>query len=271
MTTVASASFRRLRHAMGPNWLVDGEGELVGYALDVIKDAFVQRLFLGLLARMPETSAADGLAAIGRDRRVLRGISETEDEYAQREIRWLDDRKRAGNPFALMQKLAEYTGPLPSFRTVDARGNWFSRAADGTETYLLKQGNWNWDNKPFDAKGRKRWSRFWVIIYPNGLWSPSPNNWGDTAGPGWGESTGTIGSTALPDQVQSIRFLVSDWMPGGTRCVNIILAFDPTSFNPTSAFDAAGMPGGLWERASRNVAGVQVPARLSTARFWDGV
>lgn len=258
----APARFRLLRRFLGPKWLTTGEGELVGYSLDLMKDAFVQRLFLGLLARYPETSPKDGLVAIGRDRRVLRGITETTDSYVARNLKWLDDRKTTGNPFALMQKLAEYTGPLCSFRTVDARGNWLSRAADGTETYLLNQGNWNWDGAP----AGRRWSRFWIIIYPNGLWTEGPAAWGPSDPQGWGDVGQTWGSTATPDQVQTIRFLVSDWMPGGTTCVNIILAFDPASFNPASP-----EPDGHWARGSKNVGGVQVPSRLATARYWDGV
>ncbi len=256
-------SFRRLRKFLGPKWLVgEDDGELAGYALDVMKDAFVQRVFLGLLARLPETAPTDALAALGRDRRVTRGRTETEEAYAERLIRWLDDRKVAGNPFALMRKLSEYTGAGPSFRTVDARGNWYSRAADGTETALLKQENWDWDGA--DAS---RWSRFWVIIYPTGLWTELPNDWGDTDGDGWGGTQGaTWGSTATAGDVQTIRFLVSDWKPQGTRCVNIILALDPDSFDPASP-----EPDGLWGGWSKNVGGVQVPSRLATARYWDGV
>lgn len=272
---MSATSFRLLRRAMGPRWLVaDGdEGEAVGYSLDLIKDAWLDRLRRGLLARFPqngpngETAPTDALTAMGRDRRLVRGISETDAAYALRLRRWLDDRKVAGNPFALMQKLAEYCGPLPSFRTVDARGNWFSRAADGTISVSLAQANWDWDGL---AVG-KRWARFWVVIYPNGLWTESAYDWGDLAGPGWGEATsGTWGSTAEADQIATIKHIVNDWKPGGTRCVNIILAFDPTSFDPAGAPHAAGLPDGLWQRGSKTVDGVRVPSRLSTARYWDG-
>jgi hypothetical protein len=263
---VSGPRFRTTRRHISPRWLTSGDGELVGYSLDLVKDAFVERARLGLLARLPETAPTDALVAIGRDRRVVRGIGETDASYAQRLIRWLDDRKRAGNPYALLQKLAEYLGPLPSLRTVDNRGNWYSRAADGTESAVLNEGNWDWDGN------EDRWSRFWVIIYPNGLWTESQFDWGDTAGPDWGENNGTTwGSTAPSEHVQSVRFIISDWKPAGTRCVNIIIAFDNASFDPTASVSAPGMPNGLWGGWSKNVGGVQVPARLDTARYWDGV
>ncbi len=270
----APARFRTLRDKIAPRWLTSGEGGLVGYALDIVKDAFVERARLGLMARFPQndptgqtTAPPDALAALGRDRRVVKGISETDVQYAARLVQWLNDRRTAGNPFTLMQKLAEYTGPLCSFRTVDVRGNWYSRAADGTETSLLKEGNWDWDG---DGTGT-RWSRFWVIVYPNGLWTPSLADWGDAAGPDWGEPVGSLGSTATAEQVSTMRFLVNDWKPAGTRCINIILAFDAASFGPTSISSGSGMPSGVSGRWSRNLAGVQVPSRVSTARYLDGV
>ncbi len=197
----------------------------------------------------------------------MRGINESAESYAARLVLWLDDRKTAGNPFALMRKLSEYTGAGCVFRTVDARGNWYTRAVDGTQTLLLAQGNWNWDDRPTDSIGRTRWSRFWVIVYPPAsLWGES-RLWGQGA---WGDTTASIGTSALVDQVSTMRAIVADWKPAGTRCVNIIEAFDPASFDPTAAVDAAGMPGGFWEHWSRFFGNTRIPARLDTARFWDG-
>lgn len=259
----------RIRKFLAPRWLTEEEGELVGYSLDIMKAAMLERFRLGLLARFPqngpngETAPPDALVAIGRDRRVVRALDETDAEYAARLLLWLDDRVRQGNPFMLMQKLAEYLGPLPSYRTVDARGNWYSRAADGTETSSLKQENWDWSGEPIG----ERWSRFWVIIYPGGLWAESTYLPGDLGAP----TVGTVGepsasTTAPVEHVETVRAIVADWMPAGTRCINIIVPLDPASFDPT-----APEPDGTWERKSTYVAPTQVPARLDTARFWDGV
>jgi hypothetical protein len=258
-----SATFRTTRRFLGPRWLVSrGDSELVGYSLDLVKDAFADRVYQSLLVRFPEVAPDDALPLLGRDRRVTRGRNEARDTYVQRLLAWLDDRKTAGNPFSLMQKLAEYVGPSfgCSFRTVDVRGNWYSRAADGTRSFLVNQANWNWDNHA------DRWSRFWVIIYPGTLWERR-DTWGD---PGlvWGGVAGTWGSTATAEEAESVRAIVADWKPAGTRCVNVILAFDPASFDPASA---GTNPAGLWGRWSKNVGGTQVAARLSTAIYWDGV
>lgn len=259
------ASFFAARRASLAGWLLDGEGGLVGDTLDLIKHMWLERLRLGHLARFPQQDAdgtpgpSDALAALGRDRRVKRGINESDEAYARRLILWLDDRRKCGSPFALMKKLAEYCGPLPSFRTVDQRGNWFSRAADGTETYLLDQGNWVWDEDP-----STKWSKFWVIIYPNGLWVDGPA-WGDV-GTEWGAGDYSWGSTATGEEVKTVRSIIQDWKPKNARCVNIIIAMDPASFDPSSP-----EPDSSWAKGSKNVGGVQVSSRLATARYWDGV
>ena len=61
-----ATNFRGIRKFLGPKWLVrdGGDSEKVGYSLDSLKDAFVQRLQNGLLARFPQqdpngTPAAD--------------------------------------------------------------------------------------------------------------------------------------------------------------------------------------------------------------------
>lgn len=266
----APKRFRTTRSKLIPRWLSSGEGGLVGFALDVLSDGFVERARLGLLARFPQndptgntTAPPDALAAMGRDRRVTRGFNEGDVSYARRLKAWLDDRRVAGSAWSILQKIAEYMGPTgASFRLVDNSGNWYSIDANGNRTYKLATGNWNWDNRP------DLWSRFWVIVYPGTFWLPAPA-WG--SGPAWGAGPYGWGSNATRDQIASIRGIISDWQSAGTRCMNIIVAFDPASFDPNALPGAAGMPDGTWGAWSKNVGGVQVPARLTTALYFDGV
>src|SRR5665213_884365 len=260
-------NFRTLRKFLGPSWLTtEGDSLLVGYSLDLVKDAFIERVRLGLLARFPQQDKSgtpapdDAVAAMGRDRRVVRGLNETTQSYVGRLLTWLDDWKTAGNAFTLMKRLSEYLGPGSSFRTVDNSGNWYSRAADGTQSLLINQANWDWDSNA------AKWSRFWVVIYPPASLFVAEDTWGTGT---WGDG-GTWGSTATVDQVSTIRSLIADWKPAGTRCVNIIISFDPAAFDPTSARDATGMPDGSWAHWSRNVFGTQQATRLATARYFDG-
>jgi len=266
--TAPLRNFRGFRRFAAPRWLTDGEGGLVGYALDIMRDALLERVRLGMLARFPQQDAngtpgpTDALTAMGRDRRMVRGIGETDATYAARLKDWLTDRRTAGNPFTLMKQLAAYCDPAGtsgcSFRTVDASGNWYSRSAAGVETSSLATANWDWDS----STPASQWSRFWVIVYPGTLWAESENYGGASS---WGDTDRTWGSTMTLEQSATLRAIVADWKPTGTRCINIILAFDPASFDP-----AAPEPDGLWGAWSKVVAGVRVPARLSTARYLDG-
>ncbi len=258
----APGRFRLLRKFIAPRWLTTGDGELVGYALDLLKDAFVERLRLGHLARFPdngpngETPPADALVAQGRDRRVVRGIYETDAEYAVRLKSWLDERRTAGNPFTLLRQLAAYCGPGFSFRTYDVRGNCFSRDVDGNETYAAT--TWDWDGQP------DRWSRFWVIIYPTGIWTVNSDQYADP-GNVYAPNDKQWGVVMPREHIAFVRSIINDWKPAGTRCSNIIVAFDPASFDPT-----APEPDGTWGSWGKEVAGERVPARLSTARYLKG-
>jgi hypothetical protein len=261
------------RQFLGPSWLVadGGDSQRIGFVVDVLKNAFAERMRQALLARFPQndplgvtTPPPDALAAIGRDRRIVRGFNESAVAYARRLIAWRATWKRAGNPFALMQQLSAYLGPGPAFRTVDVRGNWFSLNADGSMAALLNQANWDWDGA---VDALTRWSRFWVVVYPNGLWTQQ-RKWGD--GGKWGDGN-TWGSTATVDQVTSMQGIVRDWKPAGTLCVNVILAFDNTTFVPTLARDATGLPNGTWGNWGTTIGGVFQPGRLASASYLDGV
>lgn len=264
-------TFRTTRKFMAPPRFtnLDTEGGKVAFALDLIKDAFMRRLVFGLRVRFPQdpidptgqtTAPEDALAAMGRDRRVVRGINESAASYAARLVTWLDERQTAGNPFTMMRQLAAYTGASTgcSFRTVDVRGNWYSRDANGVESAVLKTSNWDWDGDT------ARWSRFWVIIYPGTLWTATTDTW--AGGLKWGDPTLVWGFADMtPEHATTLRAIVNDWKPAGTRCQNIIVAFDPASFNPS-----APEPDGQWGKWSKIDGGVRVPSRITTARYLAG-
>lgn len=252
--------FRHLWRHIVPRHFAEGEGELIGYSLGVVVDAFLERARQGLIARFPQRGTHTALGAIGRDRRIVRGIAESREAFAARLITWLDDHPRRGSPYALLEQLRAYCQADVRVRTVDARGNWYTIDRDGTKSRSLDTGNWDWDGAPVSP----RWARFWVIIYPtsdNEPWAPE-GTWADDGVYGDG---GVWGTTATPAQVADVRNIIREWSPNGTRCEWIIIAFDDASFDP-----AAPEPDGTWGRWSKVSGGVAVPSRLGTARYWRG-
>lgn len=266
--------FRRVFKKLMPSWLTTDEGGDVHGSLGVMMDAYAERARLGVLARFPEHAPSDAIAAISRDRKIIRGIAETDANYGTRALSWLDDHKTRGNPFALMKQLRGYLNADVRIRTVDSSGNWFTRDRDGTESVLLAQGNWNWNNAPTIA-GVTQWSRFWVIIYPTSAGQPWSQSlaWGNGALWGTGQfgtsSTATIGTTATREQVADVRRIIAEWKPEGTKCEWIIIAFDDASFPPSTAGQPTPGPG-LWGDWGKVVGNTFVASRISTARYWEG-
>jgi hypothetical protein len=263
--------FRSVFYKLAPSWLTSGDGERVLYSLGLLLDGFVERARLGLVARWPGYDPpTDALAAMGRDRDIVRGIDEDATAYAARLIPWLDVHKKDGTAFQLIRDVQAYLGGNIMVRTVDEHCNWFTIDADGVQSYALNQGNWNWDETPtFEKRGR-----FWVIIYPPDQASapikPGPE-WGVLSlwGDAWGTDGYTWGTNATPELVQSVRTLVSKRKPAGTWCSHIIIAFDPASFDPATP-PGAPLPDGTWGKNSKVSGGTYVPARLTSARYWRG-
>ncbi len=253
-------TLRTLWRHLVPARFARGEGESVGYAMSLVADATLERMYFGFLARFPQQDAngtpgpTDALNALGRDRGIIRGIDETDTSYAYHLTQWLVYARTRGTAFTLMQRLAaycDYDGSKGcSFRVVDNRGNWFSRSATGVETSSLNTGNWNWDGDTAS------WARFWVVIYPGTRWIDSGQDWGDAANP-WGGAAATWGSlTITEEQTRTMQSLIADWAPLHARCHTIIIATDAASFSPS-----APEPDGTWGYWSN---------RLTTALYLDG-
>jgi hypothetical protein len=149
---------------------------------------------------------------------------------------------------------------LVKMRIVNNAGAWYTLNADGTAEYKFG-GTWDWDGEP------SAWSRVWVIIYPPAdLWVRD-GTWGD--GDTWGADGTTWGSTATPAEVRTVRGIVAEWLAPHATCKNIIVCFDAAAFDPTDS--SPPLPDGTWRNWSKNVGGVQVPARDDRAIYWDGV
>ena len=120
--------FRNYFYDTLPVWLTSGQSELVQYSLGLLMDMMAERFRLSLEARFPSFAPDDALARLGRDRGIMRGRNEPRGAYANRLLRYLDDLRVAGSPFALMEQVFQYLQtPGCTLRTVDDRGNWFER------------------------------------------------------------------------------------------------------------------------------------------------
>lgn len=239
---------------LAPPWLRGGRGEKMLRSFGLLVDAFYEAALQAWESHMPGLGTPTALQWTGRDRQILRGPDEPAASYSVRLRRWLDDWPRAGSSWGVLAQLAGYLTPHSVLlRHVDNSGNWY-RNEGGVETFDGALANWDWDGTP-DA-----WSRFWVILYADGVWADD-GLWDD---PGEWDDGGTWDSEASPEEVTSVRAIWAQWKGTGKR-MHVILAFDNASFAP-----ATPEPDGQWGQASKYSGGVQVPARLETASYWDG-
>ncbi len=269
-------SLRSLISLLGPKWLTrdvltDASGEQtetdsrVLWPLSLYFDATVDRITAGIKARFPGGGAtADSLMYLGRDRQIVRGPNEPRAAYEVRLQRAIDDWRLAGNAWAVLEQLRAYCTPhLVRVSLVNNHGRWRTIERDGSRT-RDNTSAWNWDGST------SQWSRYWILIHvttgsPPMPWDRLPQSWG--SGSTWGVPGVTWGSTATPEDVQAIRRIVTTWKHAGSRCVNICICF-----NDTLGPDATSPPGpdGTWSHWSKNVGGVQVPARHGSAVYWKG-
>lgn len=234
------------------------------YACAMLCDLGIEYCYQGLQAQYPTVATPTALPYIGRDRVLPRGILESDESYALRLQRWRTYWRGAGKAYSLMRQIQAFLTPSkPRIRIVNESGTWRTLNPDGTTEVVETYGavNWDWDSQDLP-------SRFWIIIYSDaGPWNPD-GTWGD--GKKWNDGR-TWGTTAVFEQIDALRAIVREFKSAGDLCQNIIVAFDPTSFNPLAAPGSPGMPDGTWGHWSKVSGGVHVPARLATARYFDGV
>lgn len=238
-------TFRKL----GPPWLIDNE---VGESLATMLDTFAARARAALTARFPAYAPdAAALAALGRDRRIVRGIGEPAAAYAARLSRAFTDLQTRGNPYSLMEQIRAFLQVDVLIRTVDVAGNYYEIAVDGTRSTSMATGLWDWDSPPANDP---RWARFWLIIYPTGGTLPwafdSAATFGD--GSAWGDATVT--TEATENEVAGLRSIIREWKPAGTRCEWIIVSYDAAYYGP-DGLPTTGTQGD-WSTIASGVRGI---------------
>lgn len=261
-----AVTFRDVARRWSPARLLTDQAQrfvyaVLGLPIDGIAQAAKDAAHQGLVTDCTD----DALPSHGRDRLLVRGPDEPRSSYVARLLGWLEAWRSAGAGASMLDQIAAYLTPhAVRMRIITNNGLWYTRETDGTLTIEQHTGAFDWDGST------AAWARFWLVIYPpSTLWQPGPT-WGDSTlwGGAWGSPGYTWGSTATPNQVQTIRALVKQWKPGFAKCMNIIIAFDPASFSPTSGDLPAGQYG-PW--ADDDGTGTWVPTRLASARYWDGV
>jgi hypothetical protein len=237
-----------------PAWLSEGEGEAAWYSIGWLIDARLHDYYWSLLSRMPSFAPLDAFPFFERDRKIRRSIPFRRDPTSQaarqgyigRLLGWLDAARVRGGAFALLKQVRAYMGGDGiRVRMVDASGNWHTIDRDGSQSYSLNTGNWQWDQVP----NPPHWARFWIIIYPRrGLlgyepWDlPPPLDGGLFFDGSW-----VWGSDAPPEEVEGLIKVIADETPAGRRAEWVIYYYFDDAGPDPDAFDPANpAPDGTW-------------------------
>ncbi len=249
--------------------MLDRPGLTVGwrflYAHLLLADYLLQFAIEGIRARWPDFAPEEGLARIGRDRKIRRGLVEAADNYRVRLKAWRTTWRAAGTAYEICWAIRNYLGGSPgTIRVVNASGTWWTLDPAGTftRTVTLPTKNWDWDAQDDLV------ARFWVILYADDYGWTRDGTWGD--GSVWGDDGNGWGSTVPWRTTSDIRGIISDLKPGESVCKNVLISFDPTYPDPA---DPAGAPepDGTWGSFYKIVGGTAVPSRDSRLLYWGSV
>jgi hypothetical protein len=152
-------------------------------------DTLAEFTRIGVIQRYPSLAQTAALSQIGKDRKIFRGISETDEHYAERLRVFKKTWKFAGNAPTLLRQLWELMTPnatriryvvngydgapgagtqFADYWTIDSNGLSFQRVSPT---------NWNWDG----SFGKN--IRFWIIVYRTDLtpakWGVPPYEWAE--------------------------------------------------------------------------------------------
>jgi hypothetical protein len=194
-------TFRDTLRKISPPWLQTGTAEKILYAIGVHIDGFADAVIAGVKMRFPGYYSLESLPLIGRERRIARGRYDTDETYQTRLLRWLDDHRRRGGPYALLQQLFAHFHPnnIPT-ELVYMSGRRYTMDLDGAITR---------DDIAFtppDGSPPEKWSQWWLFYdWPDPV---AKRVWGTMHQYG----DGTVwGSELTSAEVRDLRLVPREW------------------------------------------------------------
>jgi len=218
-------TYRQHVESISPTILVgDVARRFIAGSLSLVADSIASWSAQALRARLFNDPAqpTDALSLQGEERLSPRYAVDTDATYRARLRSAWDRWKQGGSEIGMLAELAAY----------------------GLAAEIVLNSEWDWDG---DATN---WSRFWVVLVSH-PWTPPP----DLGDPGLAlDGTWTLGSSATPEEVDTVRKIVRRWKPGHMACANIILVFDTDGW-------PSNQPDGTWDNPLN---------RFEDACYWHG-
>lgn len=166
-STPVLLTFRDTLRKHCPPWLQRGLAEKLLYSIGVHCDAFSDALVAAAKQRFPGYYSFDSLPLLGRERRITRGRSESDENYAARIARFFSDHQLRGGPYALLSQLFIHYTPdtFPIDLIYYAGSRRFQMDVGGDVTRDLV--TWTPDTNA------AKWARWWLFYYTD-QWAVTP-------------------------------------------------------------------------------------------------
>lgn len=251
-----------------PQWLQGPNAGAFLEALGLTLDLGSSTLLDGLRGSQPLRCFLDALPFIGADRGLRQYPTEPSQSYRRRLAQWRQIKAHFGSHYGEMLNLQPYflPGTLPKIRVFHQSGDGLYSAChtlDASGVYSVVTSSpsiWDWDG--VDAK----WSRFWVVIYVNGIGSDAAKYDDGTT---WDDGTVWDGHLTSA-QVDDIVEIINEAKAPHSILWGVVLAPDPASFDPSVAVTTDGngatsLPVGNWGSSIDPTTGE--PSRLYGAAF----
>lgn len=269
---------RQTIRTISPPWLQTGVAEKTLFVVGLLNDSLVQKANEAVLAWLPTKGTTTALPLLGADRRIARGLVESDAAYAERLRRATSSWRYAGLPRGRLGQLVSYLTGYPTrikqvwSNATQDRSTWriYAAGADASvppSRTLAEPMNWVWDG--YGA----RWWRDWVILYPPKALMQRGGKWG--SGIKWGSGL-AWGVNVASGVGRSVNGILRQWKGKHAHVVTVIYAFDDALFDETKAAGDASLPDATWGCWGKDVTDadgrkVRVSSRSSSARYAEEV
>ncbi len=197
--------YRDFLRDISPIWLKFGIGLRLLYAIGVHLDLLIEMATTAIKHRLPGLYSFDALPYIGRERRIRRGLFESDSSYADRLTQWRQKHRRRGNPYGLLDQLFSFFAPNNfEIELVYYSGRRFTLDENGLITRDEVEGDApSW---PPDATATQ-WARWWLFyhvpsaVLDDGTWD-DPGEWDDG---------GVWDSGLTAQEVSDLRLIPTEW------------------------------------------------------------
>jgi hypothetical protein len=238
-------NYRDLILKIVPSWLRKGLAARVLYVIGLHFDLLIEMVVAAIKLRFPMVYSGSSLPNLSRERRIRRGIGESNESFGQRLEGWLDAHLDAGGPYALLEQVFAHYRYAAPFRV-------HLIYTSGARFILEATGEIVRDAASFTTGlGLDDWAHWWLVYeWPDDV--EGEGTWGD---PGvWGDG-GVWGSTLAEAEVADIRLIPTEWNAG--HCGGTIVLLSPGQAlwgAPAELWGAAGTWGDGSDGVSAEIA-----------------